>query len=73
MSVSFDRAAEYYDSTRALPEEDMRRIVAALAERMRPAGRALEIGVGTGRRHAGRDGDVPRRRGDAGYGNVIGR
>lgn len=49
MSVSFDRAAGYYDETRALPEGAFASIVAALSERMRPAGRSLEIGAGTGR------------------------
>jgi SAM-dependent methyltransferase len=49
LSISFDRAADYYDATRALPAEDMARLVGVLQERLRPAGRALEIGAGTGR------------------------
>lgn len=49
MSISFDRAAGYYDETRALPEAAMGSLVAALADRMRPLGPALEIGAGTGR------------------------
>ncbi len=49
MSVSFDRAADYYDATRALPAAAMERVLGALEGRMRPAGRALEIGAGTGR------------------------
>ncbi|HEX6488981.1 MAG TPA: class I SAM-dependent methyltransferase [Candidatus Dormibacteraeota bacterium] len=49
MSVSFDRAASYYDETRSLPAEAFDQILTALADRMRPAGAALEIGAGTGR------------------------
>lgn len=49
MSISFDRAADYYDATRALPNEAMDALVARLVERLRPTGRVLEIGVGTGR------------------------
>lgn len=49
MSISFDRAAAYYDDTRGLPPETMEQVVAALADRMRPLGRSLEIGAGTGR------------------------
>lgn len=49
MSVSFDRAADYYDATRALPPESMASVVDALQQRLRPAGRTLEIGAGTGR------------------------
>ena len=49
MSISFDRAAAYYDNTRGLPAETMERVVAAISERLRPLGRALEIGAGTGR------------------------
>jgi len=47
-SVSFDRAVEYYDRTRALSEEASRATTAILAEELRNRGRALEIGVGTG-------------------------
>jgi SAM-dependent methyltransferase len=48
-SVNFDRAAGYYDATRALPAETMARLTGLLAAEL--AGRApcLEIGVGTGR------------------------
>lgn len=49
-SVNFDRAAEYYDATRALPAEVMTALtevlVAELASSRQPC---LEIGVGTGR------------------------
>ena len=48
-SVSFDRAAAYYDRTRALSEPVMARLVAMLAEEIGNSGRCLEIGVGTGR------------------------
>jgi SAM-dependent methyltransferase len=49
VSISFDRAADYYDATRALPPEAMDALVARLVERLRPTGRVLEIGIGTGR------------------------
>lgn len=48
-SVSFDRAASYYDETRALPDDLMTRLVELLSRDLAPAGRVLEIGVGTGR------------------------
>jgi SAM-dependent methyltransferase len=48
LSISFDRAAGYYDRTRAFPDEVMARLVPMLAARLGP-GRCLEIGVGTGR------------------------
>lgn len=48
MSISFDRAAEYYDRTRALPDDLMDVLVTRLAAEL-PAGRCLEVGVGTGR------------------------
>jgi SAM-dependent methyltransferase len=47
--VSFDRAAEYYDRTRALPPEAHERVIAVAAEELGDRGRVLEIGVGTGR------------------------
>jgi ubiquinone/menaquinone biosynthesis C-methylase UbiE len=48
-SVSFDRAADYYDATRGLPPEVGDR-VAARIEAAAPSGaRFLEVGVGTGR------------------------
>jgi SAM-dependent methyltransferase len=49
--VNFDRVADVYDMTRAIPEPDMERIVdtvAAVTEAT-PATRFLELGVGTGR------------------------
>jgi SAM-dependent methyltransferase len=49
VSISFDRAADYYDATRALPPQAMETLVAQLVDRLRPTGRVLEIGVGTGR------------------------
>ncbi len=48
-SVSFDRAAEYYDRTRALPPELAARQTEMLAEALAGRSRVLEIGVGTGR------------------------
>ena len=48
-SVSFDRAADFYDETRALPPEAMERLIDVLADRLRGYRPTLEIGVGTGR------------------------
>ncbi len=50
-SVSFDRAADFYDATRALPDEVAAQLTEALlAELARiDADRVLEVGVGTGR------------------------
>lgn len=51
MSIVFDRAAGYYDQTRALPPEQHREMIDAL---VRAGGitydsRVLEVGIGTGR------------------------
>lgn len=48
-SVSFDRAVEYYDRTRANPGPVQRRLTEVLADELVVRGLALEIGVGTGR------------------------
>jgi ubiquinone/menaquinone biosynthesis C-methylase UbiE len=48
-SIAFDRAAEFYDRTRALPGAAMDALVADYATELRARGRCLEIGVGTGR------------------------
>lgn len=50
-SISFDRAADTYDETRALPEEIARKQTDALVAELEAAGasRVLEIGIGTGR------------------------
>ncbi|MGZ5214064.1 MAG: class I SAM-dependent methyltransferase [Actinomycetota bacterium] len=47
-SVAFDRAAEYYDRTRGLTAEGMRKTIDLLAGELRGRGRVLEVGVGTG-------------------------
>ena len=47
-SVSFDRAAAYYDQTRGLSEAGLRRTLATLVRGCGGRGRVLEIGVGTG-------------------------
>jgi SAM-dependent methyltransferase len=47
-SVAFDRAAEYYDETRALSPEVMAANVRVLADELAGRGRVLEVGVGTG-------------------------
>lgn len=47
-SFSFDRAADYYDATRALPDEEMERVADMLAGEI-VGDSALEIGIGTGR------------------------
>jgi SAM-dependent methyltransferase len=48
-SVSFDRAAGYYDATRSLTPEAAAQVTAVLAEALIGHGPVLEIGVGTGR------------------------
>lgn len=48
-SVNFDRAAAYYDATRALPAESSEALTAMLATELAGRQPCLEIGVGTGR------------------------
>jgi len=48
-SVSFDRAADYYDATRALDPELTRRVLELLTTELSGRGPCLEIGIGTGR------------------------
>jgi SAM-dependent methyltransferase len=48
-SVNFDRAAGYYDATRALPEPTMAQLTALLAAELGERQPCLEIGVGSGR------------------------
>jgi SAM-dependent methyltransferase len=48
-SVNFDRAAEYYDATRALPDEAMAELLGVLVSELAAREPCLEIGVGTGR------------------------
>jgi ubiquinone/menaquinone biosynthesis C-methylase UbiE len=50
-SVSFDRAADIYDATRALPDHVQRALTDALMAELALAGatRVLEVGIGTGR------------------------
>lgn len=48
-SVNFDRAADYYDATRALPADSMDALTALLAAELASHQPCLEIGVGTGR------------------------
>lgn len=47
-SVPFDRAAEFYDRTRAISDEAMSRSVELLATELAGRGPVLEVGVGTG-------------------------
>lgn len=47
-SVPFDRAAETYDTSRAIAPEAMERTIELLAGELLGHGRALEVGVGTG-------------------------
>ena len=47
-SVRFDRAADHYDTTRAISDEAMARTIELLAAELVGRGRALEVGVGTG-------------------------
>jgi SAM-dependent methyltransferase len=48
-SVNFDRAAEFYDATRALPADSMDELAGLLAAELASRQPCLEIGVGTGR------------------------
>ena len=48
-SIAFDRAAEYYDRTRALPAEAQAAVTALLVEQLEGLAPVLELGVGTGR------------------------
>jgi ubiquinone/menaquinone biosynthesis C-methylase UbiE len=48
-SLSFDRAAGYYDQTRSIPEAVLRQGVQAILELTGPAARILDVGTGTGR------------------------
>lgn len=50
-SISFDRAADIYDATRALPEDVASALTEALLREIATAdgGRVLEVGIGTGR------------------------
>ncbi|HEY3085106.1 MAG TPA: class I SAM-dependent methyltransferase [Candidatus Dormibacteraeota bacterium] len=48
-SISFDRAADYYDQTRSLPDHLMDQLVPLLVAELPRDGRCLEIGIGTGR------------------------
>jgi SAM-dependent methyltransferase len=48
-SVNFDRAARFYDATRALPADAMRELTSLLAAELAPRSPCMEIGVGTGR------------------------
>jgi len=48
-SVTFDRAAEFYDQTRGFPPGVSEQVAAAAAEMIGPARRVLEVGIGTGR------------------------
>jgi SAM-dependent methyltransferase len=48
-SLSFDRAGDYYDRTRALPAEAAAAVTDLLLREFSGRGRVLEIGIGTGR------------------------
>ena len=50
-SIRFDRAADFYDETRGFPPGEEQRVAAliAVAGRLTPSSRVLEVGVGTGR------------------------
>ncbi|HJW36741.1 MAG TPA: hypothetical protein VJ769_08885, partial [Actinomycetes bacterium] len=49
MSVTFDRAAGFYDESRGLRPEVSELVADRAEEAVGPAARLLEIGVGTGR------------------------
>lgn len=47
-SVVFDRAAEFYDQSRAISNDAMAQTIARLSRELAGRGRCLEVGVGTG-------------------------
>jgi ubiquinone/menaquinone biosynthesis C-methylase UbiE len=47
-SISFDRAAPYYDVTRTPDDANLQRVVDVLVTRVAGRGRVLEVGIGTG-------------------------
>lgn len=47
-SLSFDRAGDYYDRTRALPADAAAAVTDLLLDQLSGRGRVLEIGIGTG-------------------------
>ena len=47
-SISFDRAAAYYDETRITDPKSLRTIIDLLEARLTGRGPVLEVGVGTG-------------------------
>jgi len=49
VSVSFDRVAEVYDRTRALPNDVMARLIKTLVVELKDCKTVLDVGVGTGR------------------------
>ncbi|MCH8814245.1 MAG: class I SAM-dependent methyltransferase [Chloroflexi bacterium] len=48
-SVNFDRAADIYDATRALPPDVQEALTVRLLELLSDVDRVLEVGIGTGR------------------------
>ena len=48
-SRSFDRAADFYDQTRELPEPVATHGIPALLQHVAPGGKILDVGTGTGR------------------------
>ena len=48
-SLVFDRAAEFYDRTRALSEEALAHVVRTVSAELAGKGPCLEVGIGTGR------------------------
>jgi SAM-dependent methyltransferase len=47
-SIAFDRAAEFYDRTRAISDASMARTIELLGSELSERGRVLEVGCGTG-------------------------
>jgi SAM-dependent methyltransferase len=47
-SIAFDRAAEFYDRSRAISDESMARTIELLVSELRDRGRVFEVGCGTG-------------------------
>jgi SAM-dependent methyltransferase len=47
-SISFDRAASYYDTTRTPDDASTQKVIELLSGRFARSGRVLEVGIGTG-------------------------
>jgi len=49
LSISFDRAADFYDRTRGFPQQVMEKVAQVLEDELKHCRLILDVGVGTGR------------------------